>query len=178
MAESEVIFVNPFAVPESQQGWRGLHLTDKTSRRKWYTVLDNEFILVTALVVLPGEISIRHYHETGELNISYAGENRPVIRWNPPGVLHGGPPPPAEVSELDRRVQDTLARAKNTDPVISELLSSMAQRQVDIEKQIEALTRAQPHLRVAIDVLFPPFKTIIDDPAYPEKTTVIGQWYD
>jgi len=177
MAESEVIFVNPFAVPDSQQGWRGLHLSGN-SRRKWYTVLDNEFILVTALVVLPGEISIRHYHETGELNISYMGENRPVIRWNPPGVFHGGPPAAPEVADLDRRVQDTLAKAKTTDPVISELLSSILQRQVDIEHQLEALTRTAPHLRVAIDVLFPPFKTIIDDPAYPEKKTVIGQWYD
>ena len=92
MADSEVIFVNPFAVSAQQQGWRGLALqnTGQSSRRKAYTVLENEFILVTALVVLPGERSIRHYHETGELNISYIGENRPVIRWNPPGVLHGG----------------------------------------------------------------------------------------
>jgi hypothetical protein len=40
------------------------------------------------------------------------------------------------------------------------------------------LSRPRPGLHVAIDVLFPPFKTTIDDPAYPEKLTVTGQWYD
>ena len=61
MADSEVIFVNPFAVSAQQQGWRGVGLPnkDQSTRRKAYTVLENEFILVTALVVLPGERSIR-----------------------------------------------------------------------------------------------------------------------
>jgi hypothetical protein len=31
---------------------------------------------------------------------------------------------------------------------------------------------------VIIDVLFPPFKTTIDDPVLPEKKTVVGQWFD
>jgi hypothetical protein len=177
MAESEVIFVNPFAVPQQQQGWRGLKLPG-SSRRKWYTVLENEFILVTALVVLPGERSIRHYHETGELNISYVGENRPVIRWNPPGVLHGGPPAQSEVSELNARVEAGLAKVKGRYPEIDELLSGIAQRQVNVEEQLRAITTPEPHLRVAIDVLFPPFRTVIDDPAYPGKTTIVGQWYD
>lgn len=178
MAESEVIFVNPFAVPEGQHGWRGLGLPGN-SKRKWYTVLENEFILVTALVVLPGERSIRHYHETGELNISYIGENKPVIRWNPPGVYHGGPPDAVEAAaDLNARVQEELGKAGASYPDISDLLSGIVQKQVNIEEQLAALTRPSPSLRVAIDVLFPPFRTIIDDPAYPEKKTIVGQWYD
>jgi len=177
MAEDGVIFVNPFAVPDAQHGWRGLDAPGN-HKRKWYTVLQNEFILVTALVVPPGEISIRHYHETGELNISYLSETRPAIRWNPPGVPHGGLPPPPPVDALDERVRQELGKVKTTHPDISELLSGIVQRQVDIQKQIAELTRHQPSLRVAIDVLFPPFTTVIDDPVYPGKRTVVGQWYD
>ena len=29
-----------------------------------------------------------------------------------------------------------------------------------------------------IDCLFPPFKTTIDDPAYPSVREITGQWYD
>jgi hypothetical protein len=177
MAEGDVIFVNPFAVPDDQQGWRGLGLDGK-SHRKAYTVLQNEFILVTALVVLPGERSIRHTHETGELNISYIGENRPIIRWNPPGVAHGGLPIPAENQDLDLRVQDALSRVGRDSPDIGEVLGSILQRQITIEKQFAELMRPQPGLRVAIDVLFPPFRTTIDDAAYAEKRTIVGQWYD
>lgn len=177
MAENDVIVVNPFVVPAEQQGWRGLGLPGN-SHRKWYTVLQNEFILVTALVVLPGERSIRHTHETGELNISYAGENRPVIRWNPPGALHGGLPIPPSDAGLDASVQQALGRVQQGSPDLAELLGSILQRQVTLEHRFEDLVRPQPGLRVAIDVLFPPFRTTIDDPAYPEKQTIVGQWYD
>lgn len=180
MADSEVIFVNPFAVSAQQQGWRGVGLPnkDQSSRRKAYTVLENEFILVTALVVLPGERSIRHYHETGELNISYIGENRPVIRWNPPGVLHGGPVEAEKAAQLDLQVRETLNRVQGKDPDISTVLSEILQKQVNIEAQLAELTKPVPHLRVAIDVLFPPFRTIIDDPAYQGNPVITGQWYD
>src|SRR5438270_13497460 len=107
LAENDVIFVNPFAVPDNQHGWRGLGAPGN-HKRKWYTVLQNEFILVTALVVLPGERSIRRTHETGELNISYIGENRPIIRWNPPGVPHGGLPIPAEPPGIGANVDEAL----------------------------------------------------------------------
>jgi hypothetical protein len=175
--ENPVIFVNPFAVPDEQHGWRGLSL-DGNSRRKWYTVLENEYILVTALVVLPGERSIRHSHETGELNISYVGENRPIIRWNPPGVPHGGLPIPAAEGDLDTRVRDAVAAVGQTNPDLSELLGNILQRQVRIEQRFEELMRPQAGLHVGIDVLFPPFRTAIDDPAYPEKKIITGQWYD
>ena len=91
---------------------------------------------------------------------------------------HGGLPIPTPAEDLDQRVRQELGKVKASHPDISELLSGIVQRQVNIEQQIEALTRAQPHLRVAIDVLFPPFTTVIDDPVYPQGRTVIGQWYD
>jgi hypothetical protein len=174
--EDGVILVNPFAVPDDQQGWRGQGLLGNR-KRKWYTVLQNEFILVTALVVLPGERSIRHTHETGELNISYIGENRPIIRWNPPGVAHGGLPIPTTHPDLQTPSENGLASVGHSNPDLSELLSEILQRQVRLEKRFDELTRPQPGLRVAIDVLFPPFHTTIDDPAQPPRT-FIGQWYD
>jgi hypothetical protein len=175
--ENEAILVNPFAVADEQHGWRGLDLSGNR-KRKWYTVLQNEFILVTALVVLPGERSIRHTHETGELNISYIGENRPIIRWNPPGVPHGGLPIPTAEPNLETRVQQALVTVGKSNPDLKTLLEEILQREVRLEKRFDDLTRPQPGLRVAIDVLFPPFRTTIDDPAYAEKRTITGQWYD
>jgi hypothetical protein len=172
---SQEVILNAFDAPE--HGWRGLGLPGN-NKRKWYTVLENEFVLVTALVVLPGERSIRHTHETGELNISYLGETRPIIRWNPPGVAHGGQVMTPAVSELDDKVRGALSRVGDKDPDLRELLETILQREVDLSDRLRDLTRPQPGLRVAIDVLFPPFKTTIDDPAYPEKRTVVGQWYD
>jgi hypothetical protein len=172
---SQEVILNAFDAPE--HGWRGLGLPGN-NKRKWYTVLENEFVLVTALVVLPGERSIRHTHETGELNISYIGETRPIIRWNPPGVHHGGQVMTPPLAELDDKVRGALSRVGDRDPDLRELLETILQREVDISDRLRDLTRPQPGLRVAIDVLFPPFKTTIDDPAYPEKRTVVGQWYD
>ncbi len=49
---SIAVNTNVFAV--QQQGWRGLGLTgDISHRRKVWTVLWNEFVLVTAFVSLP-----------------------------------------------------------------------------------------------------------------------------
>jgi hypothetical protein len=177
VAENDVIFVNPFAVPAEQHGWRGMGAPGN-HKRKWYTVLENEFILVTALVVLPGEQSIRHTHETGELNISYIGENQPIIRWNPPGVPHGGLPIPANAPDPRSRVEQALGRIQSSNPDLATILSSILDRQVTLEEQLADALRPRRGLHVGIDVLFPPFKTTIDDPAYPEKRTITGQWYD
>jgi hypothetical protein len=177
MAEDDVTSVNPFAVPDGQHGWRGLGAPGDR-KRKWYAVLQNEFVLVTALVVLPGERSVRHFHETGELNISFAGQNQPVVRWNSPGALHGGaselPGAPAEQPSL----MAALARLSTSSPDLAEVLSSLLGRQEQMEQALADITRPQPGLRVGIDVLFPPFRTTIDDPAYPDKRTITGQWYD
>lgn len=172
---SQEVVLNAFAAPE--HGWRGLGVTGD-HKRKWYTVLHNEFVLVTALVVLPGERSIRHTHETGELNISYVGENRPIIRWNPPGMPHGGQVMVPELPDLNDRVRGALDRVGQRDPDLKEILETILQREVTLSDGLRDVARPQPGLRVAIDVLFPPFKTTVDDPAYPEKRTVTGQWYD
>ena len=166
MAQDDSIFVNPFAVPDGQHGWRGLGAPGDR-KRKWYSVLQNEFVLVTALVVLPGERSVRHTHETGELNISYIGENRPIVRWNPPGAPHGGLPDLAEGASESPAVVAALARVSAGSGDLGSVLSSILDRQVRLEKSLEELIRPQPGLRVGIDVLFPPFRTTIDDPAYP-----------
>jgi hypothetical protein len=172
---SQEVRLDAFDAPE--HGWRGLGVTGN-HKRKWYTVLHNEFVLVTALVVLPGERSIRHTHETGELNISYIGEHRPIIRWNAPGSPHGGEVAVSEPAEIDDRVRAALGRVGQRDPDLQELLEDILQREVRLSNSMRELSRPRPGLHVAIDVLFPPFKTTIDDPAYPEKLTVTGQWYD
>src|SRR5712692_10094698 len=79
--------VDPYLLPPELQGWRGLSIPGN-HKRKWYTVLHNEQVLVTALLLIPGERSVRHSHETGELSIHYYGEMNPVVSWNPPGVVH------------------------------------------------------------------------------------------
>ena len=172
---SQVVRLPAFETQE--HGWRGLSVAGN-HKRKWYTVLQNEFILVTALVILPGERSIRHSHETGELNLSYLGENRPIIRWNPPGVLHGGDAEIPTSTEGNGRMRAALERVGQRDPDLQEILEEILQREVRLSDSVRDLGQRSLGLHVAIDVLFPPFKTTIDDPAYPEKRTIIGQWYD
>ncbi len=48
-------------------------------------------VLVTALLLIPGERSIRHSHESGELSIAFSSELTPIVTWHPPGELHGPP---------------------------------------------------------------------------------------
>jgi hypothetical protein len=45
------------------------------------------------------------------------------------------------------------------------------------ERLLEHL-RPEPVPTLIVDILFPPFKTTIGDPRYPEKKTVVGQWFD
>ena len=96
------IRINPYALAADRQGWRGLSL-DGNCKRKAYTLLHNDQVLVTALLLIPGERSIRHSHETGELSVHFSGELRPSVTWNPPGVLHG--PPLAQKSSADEDLQ-------------------------------------------------------------------------
>ena len=39
--------INPYLVPPESHGWRGLGLAGN-SKRKWYTLLQNDQVLVTA----------------------------------------------------------------------------------------------------------------------------------
>ena len=89
---------SPYAVPQDQQGWRGLGLTDVSAKRRTYTLFWNEQVLVCGLLLFPGEKSIRHSHETGELSITFSDALHPSVGYNPPGVVHGGPPPATEAN--------------------------------------------------------------------------------
>lgn len=203
---------NPYLLPADRHGWRGLGLPGHR-KRKWYTLIHNEQVLVTALLLIPDERSVRHSHETGELSIHYDGAMQPVVTWHPPGMLHPtdealrapahGPPPPLVPSREPRRPGSTAtggvglplpaseANAPEAShsvgpgggidaagPDLQQLLQKLVAEQVDLRRTIERLTRGQPAPRIIVDVLFPPFKTTIDDPAYPDRRTIVGQWYD
>ncbi|HLQ34734.1 MAG TPA: hypothetical protein VK457_18770 [Chloroflexota bacterium] len=174
------LHIDPYTLPAEAQGWRGLSVPG-SHKRKWYTILHNDQVLVTALLLIPGEASIRHSHESGELSIHFDGTLRPIATWNPPGVLHGPPPPimKPEQAESSASSLGTLGDAEQ--PVMRAILEEVLhlREQVQVLEQLVAeLRRPAPGPRVIVDVIFPPFKTTIDDPAYPEKKTVIGQWYD
>src|SRR5919202_4971234 len=116
---------DPFLLPSERHGWRGLGLQGHR-KRKWWTVLHNDQVLVTALLLIPGERSVRHSHETGELSIHYEGEMRPVVLWNPPGVLHPTIPPaqPEPVSdELEAAAEQ--ARRATQDSALADVLSRL-----------------------------------------------------
>lgn len=177
--------VNPYTLPADQQGWRGLSLPG-ARRRKWYTVLHNEQVLVTALMQLPGEQGCRHSHETGELSIAYVGEMQPIVTWHPPAEAHGGLaynesrqgiPLGAELAELVRHEAPSEASTPEIAAIARQLLDMQTQMQ-ELQGRMLELLRPTPTPRVIVDVLFPPFKTTILDPAYPEPRTVIGQWFD
>ena len=144
-----------------------------------YTLLDNEQCLVTALLIPPGEVGVRHSHESGELNLNWI-DGLPMVRWNPPGVLHGGYESEASTEDVEQRKR--LADAEETirlaglDPVAN-IFRDLVGDIDGFRKMVEELAKPSPSLHVGIDVLFPPFKTTIDDPTVPKKT-VVGQWYD
>jgi hypothetical protein len=71
--------VSPYALPQDQQAWRGLGLSDINAHRKAYTMLWNDQVLVCALLLIPGERSIRHSHESGELSITFSDALHPVL---------------------------------------------------------------------------------------------------
>ena len=177
--QTQIIRVGIHSVPDEQHGWRGLAL-EGNRKRKWYTLLENEQCLVTALLVPPGEKSVRHSHETGELNIHFSN-GLPYIRWNAPGLLHGGPPQtpiddPAQVQRLND-AEEAIRAAGLT--AVANVFRDLAADVAGFRQMVEELAKPEPSLNIGIDVLFPPFKTTIDDPSIPGgPRTVIGQWYD
>ena len=179
-ADTVTRHINPYTVPE--HGWRGLSIPGNR-KRKWYTVLHNDKVLVTALLTgIPGEYGLRHSHESGELSIHFSDEMRPMVTWNPPGVLHGGMPAQRELT--DQVAENLLKRAaalESASPDIAALVTLITQLQgqmQELQRQLEERTRAAPAPRVIVDILFPPFKTTIDDPVLPDTRTVVGQWFD
>lgn len=178
-SESTSLHINPYTVAE--HGWRGLTVPGN-HKRKWYTVLHNDKVLVTALLLMPGEVSIRHSHESGELSIHYNGEMRPGVTWNPPGVLHGGPQPGLSLgAELAAGLADrgALLRSENPDVVaLANHIILLEEQLQEMRRMLQERLRPEPAPRVIVDILFPPFRTTIDDPTSPEKKTVTGQWFD
>jgi hypothetical protein len=170
--------VNPYGVPADQQGWRGLGLDGLAAHRKSYTLLWNHQVLVCALLLIPGERSIRHSHESGELSITFSDPLHPVVGYTPGGLLHGMPSTSTpEPAKSDATIADDVLRAAGS-PVLGELMLKMLEEQRELRRAIERLSAAQPGPRMLVDILFPPFKTTIDDPAYPEPRTIVGPWYD
>ena len=169
------IRVNPYTVPKDQQGWRGLGAPEVSAKRRAYTLLWNEQVLVCGLLLLPGERSIRHSHETGELSITFSDSLHPSVGYTPGGMLHGGASQPAQASAGGAILTEALVTAGM--PEISRLVDQMLEEQKQLRREIEEL-RAPAGPRMLIDILFPPFKTTIDDPAYPNKREIVGPWYD
>ena len=169
------IRVNPYTVPPDHQGWRGLGAPHANAKRRAYTLLWNEQVLVCGLLLLPGERSIRHSHETGELSITFSDALHPSVGYTPGGVLHGGDPAPAATSEAPAALTEALLNAGA--PELKQLLDQMLEEQKQLRHTLEEL-RAPAGPRMLIDILFPPFKTTVDDPAYPEKREITGPWYD
>jgi len=171
------LHINPYTVAE--HGWRGLSIPGNR-KRKWYTVLHNDQVLVTALLTgIPGEYGLRHSHETGELSIHFSDAIRPEVTWNPPGVLHGGLPQPqkslADGVSARLKEREALLRSGNQD--VAQLVTMIMELQ-EQQQQLRDALRPAPGPRVIIDIIFPPFRTLVDDPVLPEKKTVVGQWYD
>jgi hypothetical protein len=166
--------VNPYTVPADHQGWRGLGVPDVSAKRRAYTLFWNEQVLVCGLLLLPGERSIRHSHETGELSITFSDALHPSVGYTPGGVVHGGSPEPAQASEGAAVLAEALTAGM---PELKQLLEQMLEEQQRLRRTIEEL-RAPAGPRMLIDILFPPFKTTIVDPAYPERRTIVGPWYD
>lgn len=177
----KILRINPYTLPEEQQGWRGLTVPG-SHKRKWYTILHNDKVLVTALLLIPGETSVRHSHESGEVSVHFLSEIKPLVTWNPPGMLHGGAQARQEPTQpVAGTPFENEPFFESTNPEVAKLLKQMGQLQQQIAALQEGLRRLaapEPSPRVIVDILFPPFKTTVDDPGCPEKKTVTGQWYD
>ena len=169
--------VNPYTLPPDAHGWRGLSLPGN-QKRKVYTVLHNEQVLVTALLLFPGERSVMHSHETGELSVHFGGELEPQVSWNPPGLVHGGATPQRSLGDELAGLLAEAATGLGADDdakMAAQLGRLLGAPQV--EEWLQNLLRPSPKPRVLVDILFPPFKTTIEDPKLDRKT-VVGQWYD
>src|SRR5712692_5794046 len=139
--------VNPYTVPPGQHGWRGLSI-DGDHKRKWYTVLHNDTVLVTALLLLPGERSIRHSHESGELSVHFDGDLHPMVSWNPPGMLHGGVPERSGIADAMARNlagQEQAARYGGADlGFLLEQMGQLQEQMQELQRQLDERTRPAP----------------------------------
>ncbi len=174
--EDVPVEMNPYTLPQERHGWRGLGVPGHR-KRKWYTLLHNDKVLVTALLLIPGEASVQHSHETGELSVQYDDVMRPRVVWHPPGEIHAGPPPAREDPATRMARQEAALRAAAGSPM-AEILEQLVRDNNEMRARLDAIARSQLSPRIIVDILFPPFRTTIIDQAYPEQITVTGQWYD
>jgi len=165
---------NPYLMPAGRQGWRGLSLPG-AQKRKWFTLIENDTVLVTGLLLLPGEASVRHSHETGELSIAYNDAMRPIVTWHPPGEIHSGSPE-TPIKKAPATLAELTALTGNAQ--VAAFLAEMAQENRELRAQIEEMKRKEITPRIIIDILFPPFRTTVHQEGYPSATTINGQWYD
>ncbi len=179
--DAVALHINPYTVAE--QGWRGLTIPGNR-KRKWYTVLHNDKVLVTALLTgIPGEYGLRHSHESGELSVHFDDALHPSVTWNPPGFLHGGIPQPqkslADGISAGLKEREALLQSGNQDVAqLVEIILQLQEQMQQLQEQLREALRPAPGPRVLIDIIFPPFRTTVDDPVLPEKKVVTGQWYD
>jgi len=175
------LHIDPYTVAE--QGWRGLSIPGNR-KRKCYTVLHNDKVLVTALLTgIPGEYSLRHSHESGELSIHFSDALHPQVTWNPPGFLHGGLPQPqaslADGINASLKEREALLQSGNQDVAqLVAMIMDLQEQMQRVQQQLREAVQPAPGPRVIVDIIFPPFRTIVDDPVLPEKKVVTGQWYD
>src|SRR6185437_4221618 len=94
--------VDPFTLPADRHGWRGLSVPGHR-KRKWWTVLHNDQVMVKALLLIKGERRVRNSHETGEWYLHYYGALPPVVDWKTQGVVH-----PSNPSAPDDPVPDKV----------------------------------------------------------------------
>ena len=174
--------INPFELPDDRKGWRGLEISGRP-RRRVYTVLETEHVLVTALLQIPGEPGVRHSHESGELSFRWGGDMTPFITWHPPGEWHGGA---AEAkADKSKEVAEGVALLRSQLETGAAEVKALIDIAETLQEQIDALSRQARNATgpaggpgLLIDLLFPPFRTTIDDPAYPEPRVITGQWHD
>lgn len=172
--------INPYTLPPEQHGWRGL-TNPAAPKRKIYTILHNEQVLVTLLMRFPGEsgpFGSRHYHDSGELSIRFEGDLTPIVGWSPPGDPHLH----AQSRNRPAELRDTLSKVAQDSDLSPELTRVAGQLEQVLQlppvaEWLEGLFRPEPRLSVAVDVLFPPFTTYVAQPDGGWRK-VIGQWYD
>lgn len=174
--------INPFTLPDDQKGWRGIEVHGRP-RRRVYTVLHNEFVLVTALLQIPGEPGVRHNHASGELSFRWAGDMTPFITWHGPAEWHGGaaevrPNEAQEVAEALALLRSAVGAGSSETAALLGVADKL-QAQIDrLQEQVRNIHGPAGGPGLIIDCLFPPFKTTVDDATYPGVREYTGQWYD
>ncbi len=167
---------SPYTVPELQQGWRRMTVPGDY-KRKVFTLFWNDQVLVQANLSW-GEKGIRHTHASGELTVTFTDALHPLVWYNPPGEWHGGSAGSSHDSPVGTADLAVLESVGGGDPKIVAFVKQLIEQQKELNQRIASLERP-PGPHIDLDILFPPFQTTIDDPAYPGSPhTITGPWED